>query len=164
MKRLSRILALLMTMLFAAGLLAGCGGKSLKGKYTAVYDMKDYLNQGLGGAATVDSVNMEFYLDIQDGEKYHLYTDENQVKEVLTDAMSEAFEGVMTKDQVKDLIDQMDTSEFNKSDEGTYKVDGDKITFTSNDGSSQDGTIGGDGNITVKLKDGAMNAELVFKK
>lgn len=164
MKKQSRILALLFTMLLAACLLAGCGGKSLKGKYTAVYDMKDYLNQGLNNMVTVDSCNVEFYLDIKDGNKYTLYTDENQIKEATTDALSKALGDLVSKDDIKKLIDQMDTSSINQSHDGTYKVDGDKITFTSDDGETQDATIGKDGSITMSDTSGTETIELVFKK
>lgn len=164
MKKQSRILALLFTMLLAACLLAGCGGKSLKGKYTAVYDMKDYLNQGLNNMITVDSCNVEFYLDIKDGNKYTLYTDENQIKEATTDALSKALGDLVSKDDIKKLIDQMDTTSINQSHDGTYKVDGDKITFTSDDGETQDATIGKDGSITMSDTSGTETIELVFKK
>lgn len=164
MKKQSRILALLFTMLLAACLLAGCGGKSLKGKYTAVYDMKDYLNQGLNNMVTVDSCNVEFYLDIKDGNKYTLYTDENQIKEATTDALSKALGDLVSKDDIKKLIDQMDTTSINQSHDGTYKVDGDKITFTSDDGETQDATIGKDGSITMSDTSGTETIELVFKK
>ena len=164
MKKQSRILALLFTMLLAACLLAGCGGKSLKGKYTAVYDMKDYLNQGLNNMITVDSCNVEFYLDIKDGNKYTLYTDENQIKEATTDALSKALGDLVSKDDIKKLIDQMDTTSINQSHDGTYKVDGDKITFTSDDGETQDATIDKDGSITMSDTSGTETIELVFKK
>lgn len=164
MKKQSRILALLFTMLLAVCLLAGCGGKSLKGKYTAVYDMKDYLNQGLNNMITVDSCNVEFYLDIKDGNKYTLYTDENQIKEATTDALSKALGDLVSKDDIKKLIDQMDTTSINQSHDGTYKVDGDKITFTSDDGETQDATIGKDGSITMSDTSGTETIELVFKK
>ncbi len=164
MKKQSRILALLFTMLLAACLLAGCGGKSLKGKYTAVYDMKDYLNQGLNNMVTVDSCNVEFYLDIKDGNKYTLYTDENQIKEATTDALSKALGDLVSKDDIKKIIDQMDTTSINQSHDGTYKVDGDKITFTSDDGETQDATIGKDGSITMSDTSGTETIELVFKK
>ena len=40
-----KVLSVVLSVAMVATLLAGCGGKSLKGKYTAVYDMKDYLNE-----------------------------------------------------------------------------------------------------------------------
>ena len=177
MKRHPRFLVLLLTMLFAICLLAGCGNPSsdnkaeatteeentLIGKYTAVYDMKDSLNTYMGGTAIVNSVNFEFYLEIKDDNTYKLYTDENQIKESLTEALSQAMDGVLSKDDIKKMIDQS-ASDFNESSEGTYKADHDNITLTDESGSSYDGVIGKEGSITITPDASQEDEKMVFKK
>ena len=182
MKKQTCIHVLLLTILFAVCLLSGCGRDShdgnnknpedsIIGNYKAVFDMKDYLNEETDESLS-SSVYIEFYLDLKDNNNYHIYNDEDQVKESFSKIYKEIWGDIMSEDAIDSLLEGIGTTEMTVSEKGTYQLKGDKIILTREDSSAgesefgEEGTIGEDGSITFPLnvKNSSASYNLIFKK
>ena len=171
------IVLLLTSLLFPALLSAGCGSASqdqepsLKGHYKATVDMKDQMNKGLGGIIRVDKVDIDFHLNLDGDSHYRLYTEEDQVKDSITAALTDALKESLSEKEIRDIVDKMDSSNLAISKEGVYKIKSDgsdnkSIVFDPDSDSPQTGLVSEDSS-TIKTSmetDDSQALEMTFRK
>ena len=156
------------TAIIVIGLVFFIRGRQIGGTYTAIWDMKDMMNEEALGLMRWKSLDVEIYLVLNKDGTYHLYNDEEQIKEALVSGLDEDYGfGIFTdkesfEEGVSTYSDSMANEEY-----GSYELyNGRKnIRFTPDSGSDiYEGTVSGDGSIVMTIPYNDETLELVFKK
>ena len=164
MKKRNIVLLSIFTLLLCISLSA-CGEKNIEGSYKASADLKESLNKSMEGILTVDEIKVDFYLDFTGNSDYHIYTEEEQIKDSIVAALTDALKDTMTEKEIKTFVDQLDTSRMVLSEEGSYEIQGDKILFDPKSDSPQEANLQKNGDIEMKIAiDADQNLDLLFRK
>jgi uncharacterized lipoprotein YehR (DUF1307 family) len=159
-------LLLVVCLVFA---LAGCGGsKSPAGTWQAKINLAEVAGDELAELKDyLKDANVDLALEMREDKTYTLSMDGTALKPVLKDAFRaylndmltqmgmtaedfESLSGQSIDAMIDEALEQMDTSELNKSVNGTYTEDGGKVTLTPESGTVLSGTWEGD---TLTLHD-----------
>lgn len=184
MKKSTKFLTVVMAVSVAAAAVSACSSKKdddVDGKYTADYDMSGSLLSGMGlDIDTEEGAYFHVELELEDG-KYTLYSDGSEnynavVEYMLSDEVKSGIVEMMgasdmSAEDLDTLAQQqgydnydayleamlsnlMSAEDLEMSEEGTYEIDDDKITFTPDDGGEIGEGIFDDGTITMDFEDG----------
>ena len=141
----------------------------VEGKYKAVITF-DELLQAMGesnysedGQDTSD-LKIDFYLDLDKDDEFHMYVKEEQLKEVMHSYIKQISPYNVSDEEIDVMVDEYfnygDTSSLDQR--GTYEVE-DKTIHLTKDGDTLDGEIQSDHSIIIS-DDYSNDFKLVFKK
>lgn len=164
MKKRNIVLLSIFTLLLCISLSA-CGEKKIEGSYKATADLKESLNKSMDGIITVKEIKVDFYLDFTGPSDYHMYTKEDQIKDSLVAAFTDALKDTMSEKEIRTFVDRLDTSRMVLSEKGSYEMQGDKILFDPKSDAPQEAKLKKNGDIEMKIAiDEDQTLDLLFQK